>query len=52
MPQFGKQNGIKLDTKNLNPRIPDRKVPNLKIPEYKKTRQKNSGSQDSRTKST
>ncbi|QDT93088.1 hypothetical protein [Gimesia algae] len=41
MPQFGKQNGIKLDTKHLNPRIPDRKVPgrkvpNLKIPEYKR----------------
>lgn len=32
LPQFGKQNSIKLDTKNLNPRIPDRKAPDRKVP--------------------
>ncbi|WP_417385697.1 hypothetical protein [Gimesia sp.] len=35
MPQFGNQGSIKLDTKDLKPRIPDRKVPDRKVPQIR-----------------
>ncbi|MCA9017076.1 MAG: hypothetical protein KDA77_17220, partial [Planctomycetaceae bacterium] len=35
IPQFGKTGSLKLDTKDLKPRVPDRKVPDRKIPELK-----------------
>ncbi len=34
-PQFGKLNGISLGTKELKPRVPDRKAPELKTPDRK-----------------
>lgn len=35
IPQFGKTGSIKIDTKDLKPRVPDRKVPDRKIPNLK-----------------
>jgi len=35
IPQFGKQGGLNLNTKDLKPRVPDRKSPNFKVPNRK-----------------
>lgn len=35
MPQFGKSSGLNLNTKDLQPRVPDRKRPDFKNPNFK-----------------
>jgi hypothetical protein len=39
-PNFGKSGSFKLDTKDLKPRVPDRKRPNIKIPDRKRPEMK------------